>query len=284
MTMVKRAIATLVLGAILVGCGRSSPTATPPPPTATTVPTAVPTTAPTATRVATPIANIQPTLGATPGGTPRAATPAAATPGATTAANPAAVATAYANLAKLDSYHLEIVVTDIGNLLQFGLGNKLTYSIDSNKGDQRISVDDGSGIKQEGYKVGGKAYTVENGKASEVASLPLIYTLPDLLYNTLTVPGAMTFTATGSEQVNDRSSTKYSGTGTLARLSSNPLLALALAGASGDIAGSIWIDTRESFLVAGDLTVTLAAPRTGTTKLRMDVTKVNQIAPISVPK
>jgi len=125
---------------------------------------------------------------------------------------------------------------------------------------------------------------VENGKATEISSLPLIYTLPDLLYGTLTAPGAMTFTAAGSEQVNDRSTTKYVGTGTLARLSSNPLLAVALAGASGDIAGSIWVDTRDSFLVAGDLSVSLAAPRTGTTKLRMDVTKVNQIAPITVPK
>ncbi len=278
MVMIKRALAALALGAMLVGCGRSNPTATPPtpPPTATVVPT----TAPTATRAATPIPNIQPTLGATPGGTPRAGTPSGGTP----VANPEAVASAYALLAKLDSYHMEIVVTDIGNLLQFGLGNKLTYSIDFNKGDQRIVVDDGTGTKQEGYKVGGKSYTVENGKATEISSLPLIYTLPDLLYGTLTAPGAMTFTASGSEQVNDRSTTKFVGTGSLARLSSNPLLALALAGASGDIAGPLWVDTRESFLVAGDFTVTLAAPRSGTTKLRMDVTKVNQVSPISVPK
>ena len=274
MKMVKRVGAVLVLGALLVGCGRSSPTATPVPPTT------VPTVAATATRPATPSPIATPagtpgtpgTPGATPGGTP-----------GTPAANPAAVATAYANLAKLDSYHMEIVVTDIGNLLQFGLGNKLTYSIDYNKGDQRIVIDDGTGVKQEALKVGGKFYTVTNNVATETTSLPLLYTLPDLLYSTLTAPGAMTFTAGGNEQINDRAATKYNGTGTLARLASNPLFAIALAGSAGDIEGPIWVDSRESFLVAGDITVKVAAPRSGTTKLRMDVTKVNQVGPITLP-
>jgi hypothetical protein len=194
------------------------------------------------------------------------------------------VATAYANLAKLDSYHMEIVVTDIGNLLQFGLGDKLTYSIDYNKGDQRIIIDDGSGVKQEALKVGGKFYTVTNNVATETSSLPLIYTLPDLLYGTLTAPGAMTFTVGGNEQINDRAATKYNGTGTLARLSTNPLFAIALAGTAGDIEGPIWVDSRESFLVAGDITVKLAAPRSGTTRLRIDVSKVNRVGAITLPR
>lgn len=271
--MLKRAATILALGVLLVACGRSNPTATPPP-------TATATVAPTATRPASPTpppASPTRPSAATPVGTP------AGTPG-TPAANPAAVSSAYANLAKLDSYHLEIVVTDIGNLLQFGLGNRLTYSIDVYKGDQRIVYDDGSGTKQEAYKVGGKFYTVTNGVATEVSNLPLQYTLPELLYSTLTAPGAMTFTAAGNEQMNGRAATKYNGTGTLARLSTNPLLAVALAGATGDISGPIWIDTAESFLVAGDIAVNVTAPRTGTTKLRMDVTRVNQVAPITLPR
>ncbi len=267
MVRVKWAGAVLALAVALVAGGRSSPTATP-------VPTATPTVSPTATRTATPLANVQASPGATPGGTP----------GGTPAANPAAVSSAYANLAKLDSYHLDIVVTDIGNLLQFGLGNKLTYSIDVNKGDQRIAIDDGSGTRQEAYKVGGKTYTVAGGQAAEVPSLPLIFTLPDLLYSTLTAPGAVLFTASGSEQVNGRATTKYSGSGTLARLATNPLLAIALGSASGEIAGPIWVDTRESFLVAGDLAVSVTSPRSGTTKLRMDVTQVNHVGPISLPR
>ena len=270
MVLMKRVAAGLALGLLLAGCGRSNPTATPVPPTATA------TVAPTATQAATPIPNVMPTPGATPGR-------AGATPG-TPVANPAAVSAAYANLAKLDSYHLEIVVTDIGNLLQFGLGSKLSYSIDYSKGDQRIVIDDGTGTKQEAYKVGGKFYSVSNGVATETPSLPLIFTLPDLLYGTLTAPGAMTFTASGEERVNDRATTKYTGAGTLARLSANPMLALALGGATGDIAGPVWIDTRESFLVAGDLAVNITAPRTGTTKLRMDVTKVNQGGAITLPR
>jgi hypothetical protein len=272
MGMVRRAAAILALGVLLVACGRSSPTATP-------LPTATPTVAPTATKTATPtLAPATPARsGATPGGTP-------GTPGGTPAANPAAVSAAYTNLSKLDSYHMEIVVTDIGNLLQFGLGNKLTYSIDSNKGDQKIVYDDGSGTKQEAYKVGGKYYTVTNGVATAVTSLPLQFTLPDLLYSTLTAPGAMVFTIAGSEQVNGRATTKYIGTGSLARLSTNPIMAVALAGASGDLAGPIWIDTQQGFLVAGDIAVNVTVPTKGTTRLRIDVTQVNQVGPITLPK
>jgi hypothetical protein len=273
MATLKRAATILALGVLLVACGRSDPTATP-------EPTATPTVAPTATRPASPtLPPASPTRpsAATPGGTP------VGTPGTPTA-NPAAVSTAYANLARLDSYHLEIVVTDVGNLLQFGLGNRLTYSIDANKGDQRIVYDDGSGVKQEAYKVGGKSYTVTNGVATEVSSLPLQFTLPELLYSTLTAPGAMTFTAAGSEQMNGRATTKYTGTGQIARLATNPLLALALAGATGDLSGPIWVDTREEFLVAGDIAVNVTAPRTGTTKLRMDLTRVNQVPPVTLPR
>ena len=266
MGRVRQGAAVLVLGMALAACGRSNPTATPvPTATATVAPTA--TTAPTATAVA-----VRP--GATPGGTP----------GGTPAANPVAVSGAYANLAKLDSYHMEIVVTDIGNLIQFGLGNKLTYSIDYNKGDQKIVFDDGSGTKQEAYKVGGKFYTVTNGATTPVTSLPLQYTLPDLLYSTLTAPGAMTFTAAGNEQVNGRATTKYAGVGSLSKLATNPLLAVALAGANGDITGPVWVDTGQSFLVAGDITVNVTSPKAGTTKLRMDVTQVNQVAPIKAPQ
>ena len=275
MQLLKQTGALLLLAVVLVACGRSNPTPTP------VVPTATATVAATATVPPTPTPSAAPSLAATPGGTP--GTPRAGTPG-TPAANPAAVATAYANLAKLDSYHMEIVVTDIGNLLQFGLGNRLVYAIDYHKGDQRIVIDDGTGTKQEAYKVGGKFYTVTGGVATEVSSLPLLYTLPELLYSTLTAPGAMTFTASGNEQVNDRAATKYAGTGTLARLASNPLFAIALAGTAGDIAGPIWIDTRESFLVAGEIAVNVTAPRTGTTKLRMDVTKVNQGGAITLPR
>ena len=190
MGMIGRTAAALVLAATLAACGRSSPTATPIPPT----PTA--TVAPTATATATPIPNIQATP--RPGQVPSGGTPGTpGTTGGTPVPNPAAVSSAYANLAKLDSYHLEIVVTDIGNLLQFGLGNKLTYSIDYNKGDQRIVIDDGTGTKQEALRVGGKFYTVANGVATETGSLPLIYTLPDLLYGALTAPGAMTFASGG---------------------------------------------------------------------------------------
>jgi hypothetical protein len=180
---------------------------------------------------------------------------------------------------------MEIVVTDIGNLIQFGLGNRLTYSIDYNKGDQKIVYDDGSGTKQEAYKIGNKYYTVtNNGAPLEVTSLPLQFSLPDLLYSSLTAPGAMTFTAAGSEQVNGRAATKYNGSGSLSRLATNPLLAVAIGGASGDITGPVWVDTREEFLVAGDIAVNVTSPRTGTTRLRMDVTRVNQVGPIALPR
>src|SRR3712207_9397614 len=78
--------------------------------------------------------------------------------------------------------------------------------------------------------------------------MPLLFTLPDLLYLNLTSPGITTFTQAGSEQVNGRATTRYNGTGNLARLAANPLLAGALAGATGEIRATVWIDAQAGFL------------------------------------
>lgn len=263
----------LTLG--FAACGPSTPIATPvPPPTATPAPTATSTPLPTPTPT--------PTVAATAvrvGGSPVAGTP--GTPGG---ANPTAVTSAFANLQKLDSYHLEIKVDGVGTLLPIGLGNTLTYVIDASGGNQKIVIDDGSATKQEGYKVGGKSYTVTNGVVAEVTSLPLLFTLPDLLYSTLTGPGVMTFSPTGAEQLNGRAATKFSGSGQLARLSTNPLFAVALPNAQGSITGPLWVATPGDFLVAADLTINQTAPQTGVTRLRLDVTNVGNVAPIVAPR
>jgi hypothetical protein len=256
----------LTLG--VAACG-GSPTATPPPTaTATPAPTATSTPRPTATTAA---AN----------GT---ATRASGSPSAGATPNPVAVTSAYANLQKLDSYHLEIKADGVGTLIPLGIGNTLTYVIDANGGNQKIVIDDGTGAKQEGYKVGGKTYLVQNGQVTEATSLPLLFTLPELLYTAVTAPGVMTFTPAGNEQVNGRATTKYNGTGQIARLASNPIFALALPNAQGDINGPIWVDSQGNFLVAGDLNLNLTAPQTGTARLRLDVTRVGQVGPITVPK
>jgi hypothetical protein len=265
-----RPAATLSIALTLgvAACGGNTPTATPPPTaTATPAPTATSTPRPTATTAA---AN----------GT---ATRASGSPSAGATPNPVAVTSAYANLQKLDSYHLEIKADGVGTLIPLGIGNTLTYVIDANGGNQKIVIDDGTGMKQVGYKVGGKTYLVQNGQATEVTSLPLLFTLPDLLYNTLTAPGVMTFTPAGIDRVNGRAATKYNGTGQLARLASNPIFALALPNAQGDISGPIWVDSQDNFLVAAELTINVTAPQTGTAKLRLDVTQVGQVPPITVP-
>jgi hypothetical protein len=260
----------------LAACGGGDPTATPPPPTlaATVAPaTARPATAtsvPTRPSASGTATATRPTSG-TPG------TPANATP------NPVAVTAAYSNLQKQSSYHLEIRAEGIGTLVPLGIGNTLVYTIDANGGNQKIEIDDGSGTKQEGYKVGSKYYLVTNGVAAEQTSLPLIFTLPDLLYNSLTAPGVMTFTSAGSEQVNGRQTTKYNGSGQVARLAANPIFALALPNAQGDVSGPLWVDTAGNFLVAGDLTINLTAPQPGTARLRLDVTQIGQVAPITAP-
>src|SRR3954447_13123643 len=184
----------LTLG--VAACGGSTPTATP-------APTATATPAPTATSTPRPTAST-----AAANGT---ATRASGSPSAGATPNPVAVTSAYANLQKLDSYHLEIKADGVGTLIPLGIGNTLTYVIDANGGNQKIVIDDGTGTKQEGYKVGGKTYLVQNGQVTEATSLPLLFTLPDLLYNAVTAPGVMTFTAAGSEQVNGRATTKYNG-------------------------------------------------------------------------
>ena len=190
----------VAVGLGLTACG-GTPTATPPPPTlaptvapATAVPTAPPA---TATGVPTrPAASGTATAARPTGGTPGTpSTPANATP------NPVAVIAAYSNLQKQPSYHLEIRAEGIGTLVPLGIGNTLVYTIDANGGNQKIVIDDGSGTKQEGYKVGNKYYLVTDGVVAEQTSLPLIFTLPDILYNSLTAPGVMTFTSAGSEEV-----------------------------------------------------------------------------------
>ena len=273
----------------LAACSGGSATATPPPaPTATIARTA--TIAPTAVPTAVPTRPAAPATATRSGGSPVAGTPGtpgtSGTPGTpvSTAPNPAAVTSAYANLQKQQSYHLEIKVDGLGTVVPLGIGNTLTYTIDANGADQKIVIDDGTGVKQEGYKVGGKFYSVTNGQVSEVTSLPLIFTLPELLYTSLTAPGAMNFTSSGDEQINGRSATKYTGTGSVARLAANPLFALAIPNAQGTVSGPIWVESSGNFLVAADLTITLTAPQAGTAKLRLDVTRVGQVGPITAPR
>lgn len=261
----------LTLG--VAACGGGSPTATP-------VPTATPIPVPTATRTPRPTAAVaSPASG---GGTATRTTGSPAAGSGTP--NPVAITSAYANLLKQDSYHLVIKADGVGTLLPLGIGNSLSYTIDANGGNQKIVIDDGSGTKQEGYKIGNKYYLIQNGQATEMTSLPLLFTLPDLLYATLTGPGAMTFTPAGIGQVNGRTTMKYNGTGSVARLASNPIFALALPNAQGDLSGPLWVDTTANFLVAGDLMINLTAPQVATAKLRLDVTQVGQVGPISLPR
>ncbi len=273
----------LTLG--LAACGGGDPTATSPPPTATILPATVAPAATVATaRPAT--ATSVPTRPSASGTAATATRPTAGTPGtpANATPNPVAITAAYSNLQKQSSYHLEIRAEGIGTLVPLGIGNTLVYTIDANGGNQKIVIDDGTGVKQEGYKVGTKYYLVTNGVAVEQTSLPLIFTLPDILYNSLTAPGVMTFTAAGSEQVNGRQTTKYTGTGQVARLAANPIFALALPNAQGDLNGPLWVDTAGNFLVAGDLTINLTAPQPGTARLRLDVTQIGQVGPITAPR
>lgn len=260
-----KAVAVIGLAVVLTlaACGGSRATPTPPP-------TPTPTATATATATATP---------------PRAATAARVTRTATAAPNPVAVTGAYVNLQKLDSYHLDVTVSGLNRLLPVGLGDTLIYRIDYYKGNQRVRLVDSAGATQEYLKIGNKTYQVANGQATELPTPPLLLTLPDLLYPTLTAPGVTTFTAAGEERVNDRATTRYNGSGQLAGLSTNPLLAAALAGASGEISGPVWIDRDAGFLVAGELKLTLSAPQPGTVTWRFDTTNVNdpQAQPIALP-
>ena len=263
----------LALMVALAACGGSPSTPTP-----TVAPTRAATARVEPTRTAT---RVTPTrTGVAAPGSPRPSGTGTAAP----VANPAAVTSAYANLQRLDSYRLDITASGLNALIPFGVGDALTYKIEARGGNQRVTITDGAGGTQEAYRVGGKNYLVAAGQVTEVAALPLIFTLPELLYTNLTAPGATTFTAAGNERVNGRATTRYNGNGQLATLAGNPLLAAALGNARGEIAGTIWVDTSDNFLVAGDLQVNVAAPQPGTAKLRLDVTQVGQVGPIELPR
>ncbi|HEX5503132.1 MAG TPA: LppX_LprAFG lipoprotein [Thermomicrobiales bacterium] len=234
----------------------------------------------------------------------------AASPGASPVANPAAVTSAFANLQRLDSYHLVVTATGFDRILPLGLSNNLTLTTDYHQGDQHTTVTDGAGLRQDVYKVGDKTYLVDNNATpTEVTNPPLLVSLPALLYLNLTAPGVTTFHEAGSERVNGRDTTKYVGTGNLSGLAANPLLANALAGASGAIQATVWIDQQGGYLVAGDLTIEttnlrVATPALGfpaspvahapagtpgtpgptTAHLRIDVTQIGQVGPIQPPR
>ena len=273
--------ALLALALLTAACGGSANTPTPVA-TATRVPspTAVraaatppPATSPTATRpaAASPAAVGSP-------GSPR---PAIASP----IANPAAVVSAFDNLKRLDSYHLEIRATGLERVVPGGVGSSLTITTDYYRGDQHTTIEDPTTGRQQAYKIGDRVYLVDaGGQITEPPSMPLLFTLPDLLYLNLTSPGITTFSQAGSEQVNGRATTRYNGTGNLARLAANPLLAGALAGATGEIRATVWVDAQAGFLVAADLAIETTAPQPGTAGMRMDVTGVNQGNPIRPPR
>jgi hypothetical protein len=276
--------ALLALALSIAACGGSARTPTP-----AAAPTSAP--SPTAARAAaTPTPAPSPTA-TRPGPSSPAALGSPGTPGsprpplASPIANPAAVVSAFDNLKRLDSYHLEIKATGLERIVPGGVGSSLTIATDYYRGDQHTIIEDPTTGKQEAYKVGDKVYLVDaSGQVTEPPSMPLLFTLPDLLYLNLTSPGITTFTQAGSEQVNGRATTRYNGTGNLARLAANPLLAGALAGATGEIRATIWIDAQGGFLVAADLAIETTAPQPGTARMRMDVTGVNQGNPIRPPR
>ena len=273
--------ALLALALSIAACGARTPTPTatrtsaPSPTAARAAATPPPATSPTATRPAA----ASPARVGSPG-TPGSPRPPLASP----IANPAAVVSAFDNLKRLDSYHLEIRATGLDRIVP-GAGSSLTITTDYYRGDQRTVIEGAPGGKQEAYKIGDRVYLVDpNGQVTEPPSMPLLFTLPDLLYLNLTSPGITTFTQAGSEQVNGRTTTRYNGTGNLARLAANPLLAGALAGATGEIRATVWVDAQAGFLVAADLAIETTAPQAGTARMRMDVTGVNQGNPIRPPR
>lgn len=192
---------------------------------------------------------------------------------------------AYRNLQGLENYRLVLITEG------FAVGNQsgaLTITYEYYKNDRHVTVQAATGATTEVYQIAGKMYVpnpaggfVETDAANPLA-IPFqpLLDLPKAVLTNLTPPTAQ-YTAAGSERLNGRETTKYTGTIALNNLGIvNP----ALQNQRGTAVTTLWVDNEAGYLSAAQSEITPSGGAQSPAKLRLDVRDVGQVAPLTPPK
>ena len=278
------------LGGLLVGlsllaaCGGGSAA----PPTSTTAPT--PTTRPATAAPGAATRTVPGVTRTVAVSTPATRTVAAGTPATRGTPSPTSGAVppgqAYLNLQRLDN-HRQMWV--FNGFVIGGLSGEIRVNYEFNGNNQHVVVNSAGATATEAYRIGDRFYTrapvggfVESDASSPLAApAQTLFDVPKTILTNLIPPTAQ-FTPSGSETVNGRAATRYTGNVALADLGFvNP----SLQNQRGTSATTIWVAADGGYIVATEADIrTEAAGATGTARLRLDVTDAGQVGPIAPPR
>lgn len=193
---------------------------------------------------------------------------------------------AYLNLQRLDN-HRQMWV--FNGFALGGLSGEIRVIYEFNGNNQHLVVNSAGATATEAYRIGDRFYTrapvggfVESDASSPLAApAQTLFDVPKTILTNLIPPTAQ-FAPSGTETVNGRAATRYTGNVALADLGFvNP----SLQGQRGTSATTIWVANDGGYIVATEAAITTeAASATGVARLRLDVTDVGQVGPITPPR
>lgn len=256
--------------------------------TTTAATTSTPRAASPTTGATTPVASSSPTRVASPVGSPTRAASPGATPGTPTSGTPTSgflPSQAYTRLQGQPSHRQRWSFT---GFTIAGLSGNLAPVYDVNGNNRKVTLPNVAGVNLEAYQIAGAisvADPVNGGYVAADPSNPLsipaqaLFSLPDTLIFTL-APVNATYTTQGTQTINGRTVVAYR---TQTQLADLGFVSPTLQGQSGTATTTIYLDSAQGFLVALESTVASSSAAT-TATARLDVTDINQVPAIAVPK
>ncbi|MFN8513500.1 MAG: hypothetical protein U0232_10890 [Thermomicrobiales bacterium] len=169
-----------------------------------------------------------------------------------------------------------------------GLSGDLKPTYDVVGANRKVVLPDVAGVSLEAYQVGGVISVpnpVGGGFVTADASNPLtvpaqaLFTLPDMLVFSL-APVNASYTQQGTQQVNGKTTIAYRTQVTIADLS---FVSPTLQGQAGTATTTVYLDSTTGILIAMESTVKSNTSAT-TATARLDVTDINAVPAIAVPK
>lgn len=169
-----------------------------------------------------------------------------------------------------------------------GLSGDLKPTYDVVGANRKVVLPDVAGVSLEAYQVGGVISVpnpVGGGFVAADASNPLtvpaqaLFTLPDQLVFSL-APVNASYTQQGTQQVNGKTTIAYRTQVTIADLG---FVSPTLQGQAGTATTTVYLDSTTGILIAMESTVKANSSAT-TATARLDVTDINAVPAIAVPK